>query len=62
MPTTLLRAPLRIFRPCNGPGQMTHYTNQHTFKQHSSVCIKKSVKLRQSYAFVDFWNIAQSVN
>ena len=38
---------------------MTHYTNPHTFKQYSRVCIEKSIKLRLSYAFADFRNIAQ---
>ena len=38
---------------------MTHYTNPHTFNQYSRVCIKKSIKLRLSYAFADFRNIAQ---
>ena len=38
---------------------MTYYTNPHTFKQYFRVCIKKSIKLRLSYAFADFRNIAQ---
>ena len=38
---------------------MSHYTNPHTFKQYSTFCIKKSIKMRLSYAFADFRNIAQ---
>ena len=38
---------------------MTHYTNLHTFKQHSSIGTEESIKLRLSYAFADFRNIAQ---
>ena len=38
---------------------MIHYTNPHTFKQHPSIGTEKSVKLRLSYAFADFRNIAQ---
>ena len=38
---------------------MTHYTNPHIFGQYPSVCTKKSIKLRLSYAFADFRNIAQ---
>ena len=41
---------------------MTHYTNLHTFKQHSSIGTEESIKLRLSYAFAVFRNITQSVN
>ena len=37
---------------------MAHYTNLHTFKQHPSIGSEKSIKLRLSYAFADFRNIA----
>ena len=40
---------------------MTHYTNLHTFKQHPSIGTEESIKLRLSYALVDFRNIAQMV-
>ena len=41
--------------------EITHYTNLHTFKQHPSICTEENIKLRLSYAFADFRNIAKSV-
>ena len=38
---------------------MTHYTNLHTFNQHSSVCVKKCIKLIYSDGAPEFKKMCQ---